>query len=118
MKRLFFALFVFQSCFFGWVPLVGDSIVTTPEEIKKNDEERELLTLDEQIQSLTDLRDYYASKAARYATRADRYKIRGGKENLELARSLSIEANDYRNIVKHLDIELAKLEKQRSALRK
>lgn len=117
MKRLFFSLVVLQCCFFGSTPLVGKSITTTPEEVKGL-HERELLLVDEQIESLTNLRNYYASKAARYRDRADRYTIRGGKENQELAKDLSVEADQYKNIVEHLDKELSKLENQREAILK
>lgn len=115
MRRLICSLIVLQGAFMPLSSVFSGSIATTPDEVVDL-KDREVLIIDEQILSLTNLRDYYADKAARLRARGDRYNIRGGKDHQEMAKALLTEADEYNRIVEHLDKELESLEKQREVL--
>lgn len=76
--------------------------------------QKTLEDLNNEIESLANLRDYYSAKVARYRDRATRYEFQG--DNLQESKKLSKEADKLEEVVKQIDAEIAILEKKRSAM--
>ena len=78
--------------------------------------QRQLKVLNDEIESLINLRDYYVAKMTRLRNRAARLEFQEG--NLEEAKQLYIDADRIEGVVKQIESELARLEQQRSKLLK
>ena len=78
--------------------------------------QKEIEVIDIELESLMNLRDYYAGRLQRYKSQAMRYEFQG--ENLEESKHLSIKANKLDEVIKQIDEEILRLEKERSALLK
>ncbi len=78
--------------------------------------QKQLEVMDNEIESLMNLRDYYTSKMSRYRNRASRYEFQG--DNLEESKHLSSEADKMESVVKQIDEEINRLEKERNSLLK
>jgi tRNA C32,U32 (ribose-2'-O)-methylase TrmJ len=78
--------------------------------------QKEIEVIDNELESLMNLRDYYATKMHRYKSRAMRYELQG--ENLEESKQLTMEADKIDGVIKQIDDEIIRLEKERSLLLK
>jgi hypothetical protein len=76
--------------------------------------QKELETIDNQLESLLNLRDYYSSKMMRYRNRATRYEFQG--ENPSQSKTLTVEADKIQGVISQIDEEIAKLEKEKEEL--
>ena len=106
---------ILGSLFWG-EGLIAGGVASLPEE---HDSVREsLYHLDDQIDSLVRLRNYYSAKAARYRSRATRVRLQENPEGDEQAERLVEQAEDYDQIVKKLNGQICQLEKERKSLEK
>jgi tRNA C32,U32 (ribose-2'-O)-methylase TrmJ len=78
--------------------------------------QKQLEVIDNEIESLMNLRDYYTSRMSRYRNRASRYEFQG--DNLEESKHLLSEADKMEGVIKQIDEEINRLEKERNALLK
>lgn len=79
-----------------------------------NEDEDELQYVNKQIESLTNLKNYYGAKSVRFRNRASRLQF---QQNLQTeARRLTAQADEYDKIVEKLNAEINRLEQQRDAL--
>ena len=96
--------------------LFGFSVAALPEE---HDQVRESIThINHQISSIKRLKYYYQSKSLRYRNRATRLRyqdMNGGEQESE---NLVRQADDYDQVVKKLNVELVRLERQKVGLEK
>jgi hypothetical protein len=110
MIRIKKILFTLSVCSLFFVNDVGAASISR--EIKK----QEVEYYNEQIQSLTNLRDYYSAKALRYRNRANHFEYQNGPENLVESRKLKKQAEEYEIIVGRIEEELVKLHEKRDLL--
>jgi len=101
---------IVSLCFLFFLTEVAGASISR--EFKKE----EIEYYNEQIQALTNLRDYYSAKAVRYRNRASHFEYQNGKENVLEAKKLKKEAEEYETIVGHIDQELVKLHEKREVL--
>ncbi len=117
------ALLISILAMFGFVPqteslpaqqmvLVGTSVTPKSDYIKQ----KEIEVIDNELESLLNLRDYYSSKVARYRNRASRYEFQG--ENQEESKHLGIEADKLEGVITQIDEEITRLEKERARILK
>lgn len=78
--------------------------------------QKEIDAIDNELESLMNLRDYYTSKMTRYRNRAARYEFQG--DNLEESKHLYEEADKIEAVIKQIDEEIVRLEKERATLMK
>lgn len=78
--------------------------------------QKHLELLDSKIESLTNLRNHYTSRIARYRNKASIYEFQG--DNLEEAKHLNAEANKMESVVKQIDEEIGRVESERNSLLK
>jgi hypothetical protein len=76
--------------------------------------QKEIESIDSQLESLLNLRDYYSNKMTRYRNRATRYELQG--ENPSESKTLTIEADKIQGVINQIDEEIAKLEKTKEDL--
>ena len=76
--------------------------------------QRKLNVLNDEIESLTNLRDYYAAKMARYRNRASSYEFQGSDP--EESKKLLSDADKLQGVVEQIEAELARKEQERCAL--
>ncbi len=103
----------------GFMPLsLSEMTVSANESFAKSAyvKQKEIAVVDNELESLMNLRDYYTSKVHRYRSRAMRYEFQG--DNLEEYKHLSLEADKLDSVIKQIDEEIDRLEKERSALLK
>jgi hypothetical protein len=79
-------------------------------------QEQEVAYYDEQIQVLTNLRDYYSAKAVRYRNRANHFEYQNGKDTITEAKKLKKQAEEYEMIVGRIEEELVRLQEKRDIL--
>jgi hypothetical protein len=90
---------------------------TKPNDLEVKNEyvkQKEIESIDSQLESLLNLRDYYSNKMTRYRNRATRYELQG--ENPSESKSLTIEADKIQGVINQIDEEIAKLEKSKEDL--
>lgn len=97
-------------------PLFANTVATLPEE---HDHIHEMIYhTDEQISSMTRLKNYYMAKSVRYRNRATRIRYQDREEADSESEKLVKQANEYDKIVDRLNREIAKLESQKRKLEK
>jgi hypothetical protein len=78
--------------------------------------QQEIEYYDEQIQALTNLRDYYCAKAVRYRNRANHFEYQNGSDSIKESKKLKAQAEEYETIVSRIEEELVKLQEKRETL--
>ena len=89
-----------------------------PVQTSKSDyvKQKELETLNNEIEALVNLRDYYSAKMTRYRNKAARYEFQG--DHVEEAKQHASDADKIEGVIRQIDEEIASLEKQRNVLLK
>lgn len=117
MIKIFALLAIITSSLYGQISVIKTSDHTFDESVLE-DQEKEYRYVVRQIDSLTNLKDYYMAKATRFRNRANRYQYQNGGANYPEAKKLWREADEYDNIVKRINDELEDLEVQKTELAK
>lgn len=92
------------------------AVATLPEE---HDHIEEMIShIDDQIRSMSRLKNYYMAKSVRYRNRATRIRYQDPTQMRDESEKLAKQADEYDKIVKKLNMEIAKLESQRRRLEK
>ena len=108
---------VFIISFAGFVnPLSANSVATLPQE--HNHIEDMIYHIDQQIDSMTRLKNYYMAKSVRYRNRATRIHFQDNDQMDGESDKLVKQANEYDKIVNKLNHEIVKLENQKRKLEK
>ncbi len=71
--------------------------------------QKEIELIDNELESLINLREYYSLKMSRYRTRAMRYELQG--DNLDVSKHLFEEADKMESVIKQIDDEMLRLER-------
>ena len=99
-----------------WSSALAASISSPGKTHTKAFKERELKVLNNELESLVNLKDYYVAKMTRYRNRASRLEFQEG--NLEVSKLLALEADKIEGIVKQIEEEIGRLEQLREKLLK
>ncbi len=116
LSRIVTSAIVIFSFVLGIGAVNAGAVATLPEEQAQHEET--LQFVNDQINSLTRLRNYYMAKSARYRTKANTIRHQHGENSQEEYERLNQQADDYDNIVKNLNGEITKLDKQKRTLEK
>ena len=115
MKTLFVCLLAIcgtlPSIFSDAKPLIFLASTLSPENQAKTPyiKQKEIELIDNELESLINLREYYTLKMSRYRTRAMRYELQG--ENLDVSKHLFEESDKMENVIKQIDEEMLRLER-------
>ncbi len=96
--------------------LAAHGMASLPEE--HNLAKEKISHIDDQISSMMNLKNYYMAKAVRYRNRANRIKYQNSSESEDESSQLMKQAEECDDIVKKINIDLAKLEGERRKLEK
>ncbi len=108
-------ILTFVSLFFQ-SSLCAGGVAVAPEE--QHQDQEMIYFLDDQMASLNRLKSYYTAKSNRYRTRANTIRLQKGDNSQEEYERLNKQADEYDKMVKNLNGDISRLDKQKRALEK
>jgi len=117
MKALLIAALALLAPLSQEVPIGVFAVSQGQKERAELKKQKSATSLQTEIESLANLRDYYVARMTRYRNRAARIEFQEGGD-LELAKQLAQHADQLEGVVKQIEMELSRLEKQLEGLLK